>query len=727
MGLMLARRARHLLISFAVVLFIAAALWSRGWRLDERPVAHDESLFGCFAYWLAVNGNYEYDPLMHGPLLLEAQSLIFMVCGSDQLTMRLFPALCGLALIAAMLLFRPWLGKTGVTAAMLLILCSPTILFYSRFLRNDIPFLLATTLAVGCLGRALGRRERNYLPFALIALGLMACIKENTVFVLFTFICFSAALLAVDLWSAKKAGSSQFSSPPPPLPQGPPRRWSPGRVTLTVCWMAVFWGAILLFDQVFIATIAPDFQLADFELRGKPIGAGAAFTALIFCLLCSAIVFYLFVNLWEKSKRPGNLWTETKKFLWDNRYLVGAGCCAAWLLLTLVFSIGLNHPASIIVLARDTVAYWWREHATQRLGGPFHYYWPLLVVYELPALCIVIAGALLAIARGRLMRLLALPFFLLLTLSLVTTRYSIDQTLPEQSSFASLCTRILERIHVNTLGNLLWATAVIYWGVCLTFSALVAGKRFRAFAITWLSVSLLCYSYAGEKAPWLVVHLTLPLLVLAAEELARLWRWLGVRRRPKLGRAIFLTGCVPLLAWNAFVASRTCHAEKDWPTEIIVHNHTTPEFEAVAKQIRTAQWRADAAPSTPTFHASITGEAVWPMIWYLRKMPEVQWDEPQTPEDEWFIIDNEDDRTTGGLLVRTDPLFSHEDLPLRTHWELEYVTWDEPESGEINRLDRFIEYTLYYLFREIPGDTSFDEQKSEFSVKLHINRSTVKR
>ena len=740
------RRAK-LLIVFAILLLIAAALWSRGAALAERPVAHDESLFGCFAYWLAENGVYEYDPMLHGPLLLEAQALIFNICGSDKWSMRLFPALCGLGLIAAMLLFRPWLGRGGVTAAMLLVLCSPTILFYSRFLRNDIPFLLASVLAVGCLGRGLGRRELIFLPLAIVCLALMACIKENTVFVLFTLCCYCCALIAVECWCAGKQlspGSEQ--PPPPPLNQEEPPRMSMRKLLCQALpalgWTAALWGMILLFDQVFITEIAPDFRLAQLQLGDRPIGEGAAFVVVLISLVGSAFLIFIVLRLLARGERTGNLWTETKHYLWANRYLVGAGICAAWVLLTLVFSIGLGRPAPLIVLAQKTVAYWWEEHATQRLGGPFHYYWRLLVVYELPALLIVGAGMLQMILRERRLRLLALPVFMVLLLGTLTIGSAIDPKLSEQSWLALRYASLLELSHVNTLGNLLWATAVFYWGVCLPFSALAAERRFQAFAIIWLSVSLLCYSYAGEKAPWLVVHVTLPLIMLAAEQLAQLWRWLSQRRRSVIGQSIFLTGCLALFAWSGFLAWRTCLAEKDWPSEIIVHNHTTPEFEALAKRILQEAESANDDDSTEAFQASITGEAVWPMIWYLRNpnLTQLNWDPTLTPGDYWLVVDNVDDRTSAGLAVRASELFTHDEVILRTHWEFEYIKWDEEDEEEEqpfwknihaytlgNRRHRSWAYVRYYFFREIPGDSTYQEQRADFSIMLHTNQATITR
>ena len=43
-----------------------------------------------------------------------------------------------------------------------------------------------------------------------------------------------------------------------------------------------------------------------------------------------------------------------------------------------------------------------------------------------------------------------------------------------------------------------------------------------SFLIWWWAVSLVIYSWAGEKMPWLIVHIALPLLLLAARYLGEL-------------------------------------------------------------------------------------------------------------------------------------------------------------------------------------------------------------
>jgi uncharacterized protein (TIGR03663 family) len=55
---------------------------------------------------------------------------------------------------------------------------------------------------------------------------------------------------------------------------------------------------------------------------------------------------------------------------------------------------------------------------------------------------------------------------------------------------------------------------------------------FTSFLIFWALGALLLYSWAGEKMPWLVLHLTLPLLLLAARFLALLIERVEWRARP---------------------------------------------------------------------------------------------------------------------------------------------------------------------------------------------------
>jgi len=67
-------------------------------------------------------------------------------------------------------------------AAMLLLLVSPSITYYSRFLRNDVPYLAVTVWCALCLLRAMQTGQRRYVFGTIMAATLMFCMMESSIF-----------------------------------------------------------------------------------------------------------------------------------------------------------------------------------------------------------------------------------------------------------------------------------------------------------------------------------------------------------------------------------------------------------------------------------------------------------------------------------------------------------------------------------------------------------------
>jgi len=105
--------------------------------LGARALHHDESLHAYFSYGLSTGKGYLHDPLMHGPFLFHITALIYLLFGASDATSRFAPALFGSALVLMPLLLRPWMGRVGAVAAAAFIAFSPSLLYYSRFIRNE--------------------------------------------------------------------------------------------------------------------------------------------------------------------------------------------------------------------------------------------------------------------------------------------------------------------------------------------------------------------------------------------------------------------------------------------------------------------------------------------------------------------------------------------------------------------------------------------------------------
>src|SRR5690606_32137458 len=111
---------------------------TRFWDLGSRSLHHDESLHALYSYYLYIGRGYQHDPMMHGPLQFHLNALFYFLFGVSDYTARILPAICGVALVMTPFFLRRFLGKYGALSTSALLAISPTIFYYSRFVRNDI-------------------------------------------------------------------------------------------------------------------------------------------------------------------------------------------------------------------------------------------------------------------------------------------------------------------------------------------------------------------------------------------------------------------------------------------------------------------------------------------------------------------------------------------------------------------------------------------------------------
>src|SRR3972149_6157822 len=180
-------------VAYASLVIIGAGV--RFGALGSRALPHDESLHGFYAYDIFLGNGYEHDPLLHGPFQFFGMALTFFLTGgASDYTVRIFPALFGVALILLPLLFRDRLGRPGALLASALIGFSPTLLSFRRFARNDIYIAVFTLGIIISLWRYVYERRPVYLYAGAALLGLSFATKENT------FINVAALLVFLNLW-----------------------------------------------------------------------------------------------------------------------------------------------------------------------------------------------------------------------------------------------------------------------------------------------------------------------------------------------------------------------------------------------------------------------------------------------------------------------------------------------------------------------------------------------
>jgi uncharacterized protein (TIGR03663 family) len=180
-------------MKYALILIIFLAIFLRMYGLDSPPLFYDESVHAYFANTV-LKGTYSYDPRYHGPLLFYSVAPIIAFFGETEFTLRILPALLGVAFVCSIYLYRRYLGKK-VFLAMLFCAVSPVIVNYSRFYREDVYQLLFVSLAAYFLLRYLETEKKwnevkfdkltVFLLLSAVFLALFSAVKET--FYVFAF------------------------------------------------------------------------------------------------------------------------------------------------------------------------------------------------------------------------------------------------------------------------------------------------------------------------------------------------------------------------------------------------------------------------------------------------------------------------------------------------------------------------------------------------------------
>jgi predicted membrane-bound mannosyltransferase len=154
---------------------IALAAITRFWDLGSRTLHHDESLHTYYSWLYATGQGYVHDPLMHGPFLFHANALVYLLLGDSDATSRYVPALFGTVLVGLPFFLRGprHLGRWGALAASALLLVSPALLYQSRYIRHDIYTVVGALVLFVAIVRYLERPERRWLVTAGAALGFL--------------------------------------------------------------------------------------------------------------------------------------------------------------------------------------------------------------------------------------------------------------------------------------------------------------------------------------------------------------------------------------------------------------------------------------------------------------------------------------------------------------------------------------------------------------------------
>ncbi|MBN1584642.1 MAG: TIGR03663 family protein [Anaerolineae bacterium] len=463
-------------------------------NLGARTQSHDESLHALYSWKLYAGDGYEHNPMMHGPFLFHINALFYFLFGTSDFTARISTATFGVILVLLPALLRKELGRVGALVVSALTLISPSTLYHARYIRNDIYMMVWALLMAIALFRYMDSRHPKWLYLGGLAVTLSLCTKETAYITGFIGLTFVVILFAQQMFS------QQISR-------------------------ALYIGCTVLLIALLVALLVLNASMPE-DVTGE--SADKIKKTIEFLFLPVGILISLLLS-WTLIKRDKRL---NKPLTLVTAYVVAiatlAICCAAvggflWLLVAQLPE-GILTPQVFLILqvvvaglGASAGGYgWWilKGYARQRGWIPAEFSDKVMYI----TLAVVV-----------------IPFVLL-----YTTFFTNPKGLG--SGTAGAITYWLAQQEVKRAGQpwfYYFIVAPLYeflpigFGLIAIVTYLVTGKvnhqheldaqedkegtpllPFVAYCVYWTLSAWVIYSWAGEKMPWMMVHVVQPMIVL---------------------------------------------------------------------------------------------------------------------------------------------------------------------------------------------------------------------
>jgi uncharacterized protein (TIGR03663 family) len=509
-----------------VIVLLVIAILTRFVDLETRVMSHDESLHTYFSWQLAEGRGFAHDPLMHGPFQFHVVAFSYFLFGDSDASARFPAAFAGVLSVAMLYLFRRWLGKRGALIAMALMVVSPYLLYYGRYVRNELLVVPMALLMFYSIFRYYEDRQAHWLYLLAAALALHFTTKETAFIYALQLLLFLAVYFVyramqqnwdqslhkvmfllgttslaigggITLFSIFRERSaageslSGVAQPADPTAAAVAEGLAVSPVVRLAMILAVA-GLLLMVSSLILAfgrRLREDFPTLDILIISSTltIPQGAALVANLigwdplnykqpFAYNRTLVVVLLLVGV---CVLIGSLWD------W-RRWLIATGVFFGifTIFYTTVFTNGNGFATGLV----GSLGYWLEQHGVERGSQPWYYYMLVQVpVYEfLPAIGSLLGGFLL-FKRGR------------------SPATLVED--PDDPRFPV----------IGFLG---------YWAL----------------------TSLFVYSFAGERMPWLTAHITLPMILFGAWAIAQLVDQVPWRKLRELGWLIPLMMLIFLAA-----------------------------------------------------------------------------------------------------------------------------------------------------------------------------------
>ncbi|MEI6044587.1 MAG: flippase activity-associated protein Agl23 [Chloroflexota bacterium] len=362
-------------------LILLLAIFMRLWDLDVRALHHDEGVHAYYSWRYYNGGGYDQEPWKHGPFLYHITSLSFWLFGPSDFTARLPTALFGVLICLLPLALRRELGRWGALSASLLLAISPTLLYFSRFLREDIFMAFATLLLFIGLVRFVKQPSARWWYVAMAALGLLYCTKEASYFYtalfggfIFLWMCWQIAPRLIFIFVAY-LGVAAFTFffvaglyTPPPIPFEQINKLLLTKYLSELIVHPIFWTVILLLViGLVIAWLA--FKEAASTRREFLVATGRIEAE---------------VTAQEALFLPYQAGSPAYAIGWLGRHwkITGIGLLILFGIYSVFYTGFFSSPAQGEVGLISGLWYWIAQQGVERGSQPWYYYFLLMPLYE---------------------------------------------------------------------------------------------------------------------------------------------------------------------------------------------------------------------------------------------------------------------------------------------------------------------------------------------------------
>ncbi len=365
-----------------VAIFMIAVV-TRFWDIGARAMSHDESLHALYSYYLYSGSGYVHNPMMHGPFLFHANALIYFLFGDTDYTARIVPALFGVFMVMSPLLLRRWLGRLGAILTSFLLLISPSFLYYSRYIRNDIYITVWTMLLIAALFHFIRSRDPRWFYLGAAVLMLSLATKENAYIFGFIGLVFIVMLV---LWERLR-----------------PRQH---------VWLYLGGGVLSILLLVAALLLGQSGEAAD---AAEPVtGATKLLVSVVFVLAGTLPAMLISATLLRsRDPRPeegpegeedsggrrvlSSLGEAVRLLTWQH-WLIAI--LIMFLIFALLFTTFFTNPLGLGTGIFGSISYWLAQQEVQRGGQPWYYYFLLLPMYEFLPLLFSLVATLYYLFRG---------------------------------------------------------------------------------------------------------------------------------------------------------------------------------------------------------------------------------------------------------------------------------------------------------------------------------------